>query len=1084
MRLAFRAFALVFGVLGCATVAACHDAGTRPPVTPSLGLAGSSASELDLGAPAIRFALKEEPLLGLTASDGTGLRLASLNAQAVVDGSVAFTELRLAFDNPESRTLEGRFRIALPSGASLQRFAMKIGEQWQESEVVELTAAREAYEDFLHRKQDPALLESSGGNEFSARVFPIPANGRKELVISYVQELRQASYVLPLRGLPEVGKLEAAVNVLGAPKQPPRLSLASDKPSADLVVDLTPGSAQPTTAIRAGELVVARVKPQAESKPDPLNAIIVLVDTSASRAIGFEEQLRTVSLVVARAAAARGQLTVAAFDQQITPIFEGAATSFGEADLAKLRAHGALGASNLQRALEWAGANAKKSGKKRIVLVSDGVATAGATDAKGLTAAVSSLRASGIERMDAVATGGVHDDAALLKLVRNLLPRDGVVAQASDAPEVIARRLDEATRSGVAVQIEGASWSWPTKLDGVQAGDEVSIYAEVPVGKPVKVALDGKPAAVIEPRVTARPLVERVVAQAQIASLLERELATQQDLKKEITALAVRHRVLTPYTAMLVLETEADFARFRIDRRSPPEVLAIDDGRIITVARAFRNMSAPPPMDLAADDEPREKQKDRKGTRSTARPSAPRGGAEIGGARADRAPSPPRSAPARGGAAPPPPPPAAAVAQPPAAPSPPRVAAAAKAARRPAADPAPNNAAPAATRAPSPRVAAANADPSSSNGTPRSNEETARARDVLERAQRDSDGDVFAQPPPSEPSTPPRPRTSDDERRRRSAASDEALDRTPAYTGRFKEIMDAIAAKDAKGALAAASAWRSEEPADVMALIALGESSEALGARQLAARSYGSIVDLFPNRADLRRFAGERLERIGDPGALDLAIDTFEKARADRPDHPASHRLLAMAYLRAQQPQKAFEVLAAGLQQHYPPNRFRGVDRILREDLGLAAAAWMRVDPKHEEEIRRSLFAAGGAEESGPSLRFVLVWETDANDVDFHIYDGEGNHAFYSRLALPTGGRLYADVTTGYGPECFTVRGGKKDRAGPYKLQAHYYSRGPMGYGMGKLQIVEHDGKGNLTFQERPFVVMNDQAFVDLGMAD
>ena len=224
MRLAFRAFALVFGVLGCATVAACHDAGSRPPVTPSLGLAGSSASELDLGAPAIRFALKEEPLLGLTASDGTGLRLASLNAQAVIDGSVAFTELRLAFDNPESRTLEGRFRIALPSGASLQRFAMKIGE---------LTAAREAYEDFLHRKQDPALLESSGGNEFSARVFPIPANGRKELVISYVQELRQASYVLPLRGLPEVGKLEAAVNVLGAPKQPPRLSLASDKPSAD-----------------------------------------------------------------------------------------------------------------------------------------------------------------------------------------------------------------------------------------------------------------------------------------------------------------------------------------------------------------------------------------------------------------------------------------------------------------------------------------------------------------------------------------------------------------------------------------------------------------------------------------------------------------------------------------------------------------------------------------------------------------------------------------------------------------------------------------------------------------------------------
>ena len=38
-----------------------------------------------------------------------------------------------------------------------------------------------------------------------------------------------------------------------------------------------------------------------------------------------------------------------------------------------------------------------------------------------------------------------------------------------------------------------------------------------------------------------------------------------------------------------------------------------------------------------------------------------------------------------------------------------------------------------------------------------------------------------------------------------------------------------------------------------------------------------------------------------------------------------------------------------------------------------------------------------------------------------------------------------------------------------------------MGYGMGKLQIIEHDGQGDLPFEERPFVVMNDGAYVDLG---
>lgn len=54
-------------------------------------------------------------------------------------------------------------------------------------------------------------------------------------------------------------------------------------------------------------------------------------------------------------------------------------------------------------------------------------------------------------------------------------------------------------------------------------------------------------------------------------------------------------------------------------------------------------------------------------------------------------------------------------------------------------------------------------------------------------------------------------------------------------------------------------------------------------------------------------------------------------------------------------------------------------------------------------------------------------------------------------------------------------------RAPPYRLLAHYYSRGPMGYGMGKLEILEHDGSGGLSFEERPFVVMRDRAYVELG---
>ena len=77
---------------------------------------------------------------------------------------------------------------------------MKVNGVWQEGEVVEKQAARRAYEDFLHRKQDPALMEKAEGNQFTARVFPIPAKGVKHLVVSFSQELPGERYVLPLRG--------------------------------------------------------------------------------------------------------------------------------------------------------------------------------------------------------------------------------------------------------------------------------------------------------------------------------------------------------------------------------------------------------------------------------------------------------------------------------------------------------------------------------------------------------------------------------------------------------------------------------------------------------------------------------------------------------------------------------------------------------------------------------------------------------------------------------------------------------------------------------------------------------------------
>ena len=145
------------------------------------------------------------------------------------EGPLAYTELHLWFHNPENRRREGTFQITLPGHAAVSRFAMENDGQWMEAEVVEKQLARRAYDDFLHRRQDPALLEKADGNEFTAKVFPIAPNADKHLVISFSQELPGAQYTLPLRGLPKIGKVDIELKTRGARRHARAADAARDQ---------------------------------------------------------------------------------------------------------------------------------------------------------------------------------------------------------------------------------------------------------------------------------------------------------------------------------------------------------------------------------------------------------------------------------------------------------------------------------------------------------------------------------------------------------------------------------------------------------------------------------------------------------------------------------------------------------------------------------------------------------------------------------------------------------------------------------------------------------------------------------------
>ena len=1125
------------------------------------------------------------PPMTLTASDGTGLSLVKLEGRAVVSDPLAFTELHLVFANPRDRVIEGNFSITLPQGATVSRFAMKLADSWQEGEMVEKQAARRAYEDFLHKKQDPALLEQGAGNAFTARVFPIPARGTKELIVSYTQELTgRAPYALPLLGLPEIGAIDVAVSLAGDPAPVALLKDTKLVPKSDFVFDTA--KLKPTPGLRSGNLVLARVQPMPDDAPDPVSSAVILFDTSASRALGFNDQIDLLGKVVRELSARSGgdlALTVACFDQTTAPMFSGKASAFGEAELAKIRSRGALGASNLEQALSWAKEQAKAHGDKRVVLVTDGVPTAGEAEADKLGVVAATLKDAGVLRLDAITVGGIRDDALLHRLATAGLAHDGVVLDGRIVAPSLARRLNDATRSGIAVTVEGASWSFPTTLDGVQAGDEYFVYADVPEQSPVRVTVGGA-AMGLDLQHVERPLLERAWVQAKIGSVLARERVSGPTAatKQEIVDLSLRYRVMSPYTSLLVLETDADYARFGIDRNSLAEILVVEDGSL-----ALRKRGEEPKNEAKKNkQDEKEANQDFKAAPPKQVMAVPTGMATTRTMATTTAMATATAMPtAMASGAPPPD-------------------TAEKEERdrdgedRAPGSPAPSVAATSMARAPvvAPRaIGPSSHDPDvqdlsnsatleggggagdavglgaigttghgagtgTGQGFGNGHGRLGGARqtrppslvqgavtvngalpvEVLQRIVRqnfgrfrlcyeqgltrnptlagrvtirfgiDPSGAVshaedggsqlpdslvidcvarsflrlsFPQPDNGTVNVVYPMTFSPGEGGVGSDVADQGEMPAAAdpYTGNLKTVMAALAKHDTPTALAAAQAWNRETPGDVLAFVALGEVYEAMNDNAQAERAYGSIIDLFSSRADLRRFAGERLDRIHDDAALDLALDTYAKAAAERPDHPASHRLLAFAWLKKGNYEKAFQAGLDGRNQKYPAGRFDGVDRILREDLGLLAAAWIKAEPARTSEILDKLQAADGKIENGPSIRFVLNWETDANDVDFHIFDDRGGHAYYAAKSLPSGGDLYADVTTGYGPECFTIRGNKANRAAKYTLQANYYSRGPMGYGMGKLEIIEHDGKGGLTFEERPFVVMTDHAFVDLG---
>lgn len=156
------------------------------------------------------------------------LEMTSLDVKVQVIGNVVTTTYDMLFFNPSSSVLEGELNFPLADNQNVVRLALEIGGHLREAVVVEKELGRLAFEAVVRRGVDPVLLEKVSGNNYKARIYPIPANGYKRVVLAYDQTLKTTegtqTFLLPLDFQKELDKLSINIEVYNASENPKLIS--------------------------------------------------------------------------------------------------------------------------------------------------------------------------------------------------------------------------------------------------------------------------------------------------------------------------------------------------------------------------------------------------------------------------------------------------------------------------------------------------------------------------------------------------------------------------------------------------------------------------------------------------------------------------------------------------------------------------------------------------------------------------------------------------------------------------------------------------------------------------------------------
>ncbi|MBK9260162.1 MAG: FecR domain-containing protein [Polyangiaceae bacterium] len=547
------------------------------------------------------------------------LEISRQSVRAVIRDGLAETEVDQTFGNPGGGMLEGWYWFSVPERAIVTSFAVETDGVLVEGEVTERKEAAARYTKAVSSGHSPALLEWVDGRTYRSRIYPIPASGSRRVVLRYLEVLPsqegKLEYLYPMRSdePSRIGEfsLEVDLGTIG-PKM--RISSLADAvveergrrvtmrrsgylPRADFQIEATPiekDKREPLTIARwsAGsdraDYVMARYVPDIDwsTIPEPPGDVAVVVDTSASGDEAVRQQKAVAAEATLRALSKKDKFVLIAIDSAPTVLWpkEGLAEATDKeiaAALGKLAEHASAGATDLGAMFDAALGRLHGTEQPAVVYIGDGLATSGEVAADRLSERLRRSLSTSRARLFTVAVGAQSN----LGLLRELARQGGGQSFRIDRTETATSevlRLASAIKTPTITELSidlgaGLDEAMFTATGKISRGEEVMLVARthhaLPKEAMVKGRVGGKDFTKTYPiTMTQGPstsLVPRLWAAEKIRRLLG-EATDPDELRGKIVEIGLDYGLMTPYTSILALESEAAYARQGIRRRNSP----------------------------------------------------------------------------------------------------------------------------------------------------------------------------------------------------------------------------------------------------------------------------------------------------------------------------------------------------------------------------------------------------------------------------------------------------------------------------------------------------------------------------------